>query len=117
VLRDLAHGDRPVRVRWHERIWACADPECETKTWTERSWQAGPRRHLTNRARSEICRRVGRGEHVGGEVSPGFQSGLAEGRIRIPVSADGRRPPPKICTQQSVTVPPEAGAKFGQSPR
>lgn len=59
VLRDLAHGDRPVRVRWRKRIWACSDPDCEKKTWTEVSLLAEPRRHLTNRARGEICRRVG----------------------------------------------------------
>ena len=59
MLRDLAHGDRPVRMRWRKQIWACGDPDCETKTWTERSWLAGPRRHLTGRAQSEICRRVG----------------------------------------------------------
>lgn len=59
VLRDLAHGDRSVRVRWRKRIWACADPDCAKRTWTEESWLAEPRRHLTNRARTEICRRVG----------------------------------------------------------
>ncbi len=59
VLRDLAHGEHPVRVRWRKRIWACADPDCDAKTWTEHSWLAGPRRHLTDRARAEICRRVG----------------------------------------------------------
>ena len=59
VLRDLAHADRPVRIRWRKRVWRCADPDCATKTWTEASWLAEPRRHLTNRARTEICRRVG----------------------------------------------------------
>ena len=59
VLRDLAHAGRPVRIRWRKRVWACADPDCEKKTWTEASWLAAPRRHLTTRARAEICRRVG----------------------------------------------------------
>lgn len=59
VLRDLAHGERPVRVRWRKRIWCCTDTDCSEKTWTEQSWLAEPRRHLTHRARSEICRRVG----------------------------------------------------------
>jgi len=59
VLRDLAHGDRSVRVRWRKRVWTCTDADCPAKTWTEESWLAGPRRHLTQRARAEICRRVG----------------------------------------------------------
>lgn len=42
-------------------------------------------------------------------VRPGTQ-----GRLRIPVTAAVTAHPPTICTQQSVTVPPEAGAKFAQ---
>jgi hypothetical protein len=37
-----------------------------------------------------------------------------QGRLRIPVTAAVVDHPPTICTQQSVTVPPEAGAKFAQ---
>jgi hypothetical protein len=37
-----------------------------------------------------------------------------QGRLRIPVTAAVTDHPPPICTQQSVTVPPEAGAKFAQ---
>jgi hypothetical protein len=36
------------------------------------------------------------------------------GRLHIPVAADLAVAPPKSCTQQSVTVPPSAGAKFHQ---
>jgi hypothetical protein len=35
-------------------------------------------------------------------------------RIRIHVTTALRGFPPKVCTQQSVTVPPESGAKFAQ---
>ena len=59
VVRDLPHGEHAVRVRWRKRIWSCPDPDCDSKTWTEQSWLVAPRRHLTNRALSEICRRVG----------------------------------------------------------
>lgn len=59
VLRDLAHGERPVRIRFRKRIWCCIDPDCAVKTWTEQTWLVAPRHHLTNRARTEICRRVG----------------------------------------------------------
>lgn len=37
-----------------------------------------------------------------------------QGRLRIPLTAAVTDHPPPICTQQSVTVPPEAGAKFAQ---
>jgi transposase len=59
VLRDLPASGRAIRLRWRKRVWACVDPDCGTRTWTEESWLAAPRRHLTNRARAEICRRVG----------------------------------------------------------
>ena len=59
VLRDLPQGDYPVRLRWSKRVWSCPDPDCPVKTWTEESWLAGARQHLTHRARAEICRRVG----------------------------------------------------------
>lgn len=59
VLRDLPHGEWPVPLRWRKRVWSCPEPDCRVKTWTETSWLAAPRRHLTDRARSEICRRVG----------------------------------------------------------
>jgi len=59
TLRDLPAGGRPVRLAWRKRIWSCPDPDCPKKTWTERSWLAAPRRVLTERARNEICRRVG----------------------------------------------------------
>ncbi len=36
------------------------------------------------------------------------------GRLHIPVAGDLAAAPPKSCTQQSVTVPPTAGAKFRQ---
>ena len=59
TVRDLPAGGRPVRLAWRKRIWSCPDPDCPKKTWTERSWLAAPRRVLTERARHEICRRVG----------------------------------------------------------
>jgi transposase len=59
TLRDLPAGTTPVTLRWRKRIWACRHDQCPVKTWTERSWLVDPRRVLTNRARREICRRVG----------------------------------------------------------
>lgn len=59
VLRDLPQGEWAVRHRWRKRVYECVDPDCPMKTWTETSWLAAPRRHLTERVRKEICRRVG----------------------------------------------------------
>ena len=48
------------------------------------------------------------------DVKPASVRPSTQGRLRIPVTAAVADHPPKICTQQSVTVPPEAGAKFAQ---
>jgi len=48
------------------------------------------------------------------DLKPASVRPSTQGRIRIPVSAAVVDHPPKICIQQSITVPPEAGAKFAQ---
>ena len=48
------------------------------------------------------------------ELKPTSVGPKTQGRLRIPVTAAVSAHPPTICTQQSVTVPPEAGAKFAQ---
>ena len=48
------------------------------------------------------------------DVKPASVRPSTQGRLRIPVTAAVADHPPKICTQQSLTVPPEAGAKFAQ---
>ena len=63
VVRDLPLADRPVALVWAKRIWRCAAPGCPTGTWSEESDQIAPRAVLTERARGEIARRVGPGEH------------------------------------------------------
>jgi transposase len=59
VVRDLPVAGRPVVLLWSKRIWRCADAGCEKRTWTETSELIAPRAVLTERARAEICRRVG----------------------------------------------------------
>jgi transposase len=59
VVRDLPVAGRPVVLLWAKRIWRCGDPDCEKKTWTETSEAISARAVLTERARAEICRRVG----------------------------------------------------------
>jgi hypothetical protein len=48
------------------------------------------------------------------DLKPASVSPKTQGRIRIPVTAAVADHPPTICSQQSITVPPEAGAKFAQ---
>ena len=58
-VRDLPTGGRPVTLVWVKRVWRCPHPVCSTRTWTEASEVIAPRASLTERARAEICRRVG----------------------------------------------------------
>jgi hypothetical protein len=48
------------------------------------------------------------------ELKPASVRKETAGRTRIPLKADVAANPPPSCTQQSVTVAPEAGAKFHQ---
>jgi transposase len=59
-VRDMACGGRPVRLAWRKRRWRCPDRDCDTKTWTEATGAIAPRAALTERARTDICTRVGR---------------------------------------------------------
>jgi transposase len=58
-VRDLPSGGRPVMLVWVKRVWRCPHAVCPKRTWTETSEAIGPRALLTQRARAEICRRVG----------------------------------------------------------
>jgi transposase len=61
-VRDLPVAGRPVRLVWAKRIWRCPEPGCPMGTWSEESDEIAPRAVLTERARAEMCRRVGPGE-------------------------------------------------------
>lgn len=50
VLHDAPCFGRPVRVRWHKRIWRCPEPTCARSTWTEDHPYAPARAKLTTRA-------------------------------------------------------------------
>jgi transposase len=62
-VRDLPIGGRPVVLWWRKRIWRCREPACGARTWTERMAAIRPRAVLTQRARAEACRRVGKDAH------------------------------------------------------
>lgn len=62
TVRDLTMAGRPVVLVWNKRVWRCPAPACPKRTWREHHGAIGPRRCLTERARAEICRRVGADE-------------------------------------------------------
>jgi transposase len=71
-VRDLPMADTPVVLVWAKRIWRCPEPDCEMKTWTEDVDAIAPRAVLTERARAEICRRVGEDGHSVAQVARAF---------------------------------------------
>jgi transposase len=50
-------------LAWRKRIWRCREPACGVRTWTEQTAAIRPRAVLTERARAEACRRVGKDAH------------------------------------------------------
>ncbi len=74
-VRDLPAGDRPVVLLWRKRIWRCPDPDCDVRTWSEETDAISPRAVLTERARAEICRRVGADGHSVAQLARTFGVG------------------------------------------
>lgn len=59
AVRDLPISGRPVVLVWSKRIWRCADADCDRRTWSETTQAISARAVATERARKEMCRRVG----------------------------------------------------------
>jgi transposase len=76
-VRDLPIGGRPVVLAWRKRLWRCSEPACGVGTWTERTAAIGPRAVLTERARAEACRRVGKDAHTVAAVARDLGVGWA----------------------------------------
>jgi len=76
-VRDLPIGGRPVVLCWRKRIWRCGEPACGVRTWTEHVAAVRPRAVLTERARAEACRRVGKDAHAVAAVARDFGAGWA----------------------------------------
>jgi transposase len=76
-VRDLPIAGRPVVLAWRKRIWRCREPACEVRTWTERTTAVRPRAVLTERARAEACRRVGKDAHAVAAVARDLGVGWA----------------------------------------
>lgn len=101
TVRDAPAGDRPVLVRWNKRIWACAESDCEAKTWTERAELAAPRRVLTGRAERWATNRVAALEGTPASIARGFGVSWStvfnavEGHGEAVVEDPERVPPPE----------------------
>ena len=76
-VRDLPIGGRPVVLAWCKRVWRCVEPACAVRTWTEQTVQVRPRAVLTERARAEACRRVGKDAHAVAAVARDLGVGWA----------------------------------------
>jgi transposase len=76
-VRDLPIGGRPVVLWWRKRIWRCGESACKVRTWTERPVAIRPRAVLTERARAEACRRVGKDAHAVAAVARDLGVGWA----------------------------------------
>ena len=76
-VRDLPIGGRPVVLWWRKRLWRCREPACKVRTWTERATAIHPRAVLTERARAEACRRVGKDAHAVAAVARDLGVGWA----------------------------------------
>jgi transposase len=76
-VRDLPIGGRPVVLAWRKRIWRCGERACGVRTWTERTAAIGSRAVLTQRARAEACRRVGKDAHAVAAVARDLGVGWA----------------------------------------
>jgi transposase len=74
-VRDLPGGGRPVVLGWRKRIWRCRELGCGVRTWTEQTAAIRPRAVLTQRARAEACRRVGKDAHAPTSGRPAYKSG------------------------------------------
>ena len=59
LVRDLAIAGVTTVVVWSKRTWRCPEALCERGSWSETSDHIAPRASLTERARREICCRVG----------------------------------------------------------
>jgi transposase len=75
VVRDLPIAGVPTVLVWAKRTWRCREPWCERSSWSETSPHIARRASLTERARVEICRRVGEDLDTVAEVARVFGVG------------------------------------------
>ena len=89
LVRDLPCGGRSVQLVWLKRVWRCEDEVCPKRTWSEGSPAIRPRAVLTERARVQACRRVGRDAHNVASVAADL--GVGWGTVMRAVTEYGRK--------------------------
>ncbi len=60
VVRDVTAFGRRARLVWRKRRWRCPEPACPAGSWTQQHPALRPRMSMTERARADACRRVGK---------------------------------------------------------
>ena len=75
VVRDLPIAGVPTVLVWDKRTFRCREQLCERSSWSETSPLIAVRASLTERARAEICRRVGHDLDTVAEVAREFGVG------------------------------------------
>ena len=75
VVRDLPIAGVPTVLVWDKRTFRCREQLCERSSWSETSSLIAVRASLTERARAEICRRVGHDLDTVAEVAREFGVG------------------------------------------
>jgi transposase len=79
LVRGAGPADRRAagRAVVAKRLWRCRERACQARTWTERITGIAPRAVLTQRARAEACRRVGKDAHAVAAVARDLGVGWA----------------------------------------
>ncbi len=77
VVRDLPIAGTPVVLVWSKPTWRCREPLCGRGSWPETCDEIAVRASLTERARRDICRRVGRELDTVAQVAREFGVGWA----------------------------------------
>ncbi|MEV6865954.1 ISL3 family transposase [Streptosporangium subroseum] len=62
--RDLPYGEEPIRVHWHKRQFACKEPLCARKAFTEAVAEIPPRARVTGRLCRAVAHQVASGRSV-----------------------------------------------------
>ena len=73
LAADIAGGEWRLEVQTTATVVGCQG--CGVRTWTERTAAIRPRAVLTERARAEACRRVGKDAHAVAAVARDLGSG------------------------------------------
>ena len=75
LVRDLSIAGVPTVLVWAKRTFHCREKLCKRGSWSETSPAIAARASLTERARVEICRRVGKELDTVAEVAREFGVG------------------------------------------